>query len=156
MALWTLYLSLGLLVALNASVETRPFGNKRCGVCQTGWTSYGCRCFKFFSSQYTWARAEKFCLNYDGNLASVHSHGEYMFIQNLIKHQSSWIWIGGYDAVEEGVWLWSDGSQMMYTIWSPGNPNNIGGNQNCLEMHSGSTDWNDDKCDNKKPFVCVH
>ncbi|XP_048015912.1 galactose-specific lectin nattectin-like [Megalobrama amblycephala] len=157
MALWTVYLSLGLLVALNASVETHPVGNKLCSVCTEGWTAYGCRCFKFFSNLQTWTRAEKACLDYDGNLASVHNHLEYMFLQNLIRHATQGApktWIGGSDAAEEGVWFWSDGTKMNYQIWSPGEPNN-NYNEDCLEMNFANGNWNDEKCHEKRPFMCV-
>ncbi|XP_067235871.1 galactose-specific lectin nattectin-like [Chanodichthys erythropterus] len=159
MALWTVYLSLGLLVALNASVETHPVEkNKHCNTCREGWSAFGCRCFKFFNIPQTWSRAEKFCLYYNGNLASVHSHDEYMFIQRMIRqttHATPYTWIGGHDAPEEGIWLWSDGTQMNYQIWSPGEPNNES-NEHCLEMNSVHGNWNDHKCHEKKPFVCAY
>ncbi|XP_048015844.1 galactose-specific lectin nattectin-like [Megalobrama amblycephala] len=158
MAVWTVYLSLCLLVALNASVETHPVGNKRCSECKEGWVSYECRCFKFFSNRYTWARAEKTCLDYGGNLASVHSHEEYMFVQNLVRHETqstTSTWIGGYDAVEEGVWFWSDGTKMNYQIWSPGNPNNHG-YEHCIQINDVHGNWNDNKCHAEMPFVCAY
>ncbi|ROL45100.1 Ladderlectin [Anabarilius grahami] len=81
---------------------------------------------------------QKLCLDYDANLASVHSHVEYMFLQNLVRHETqgtTLTWIGGSDAAEEGVWLWSDGTRMNYQIWSPGNPSNYLGTEHCLEMN---------------------
>ncbi|XP_067235884.1 galactose-specific lectin nattectin-like isoform X1 [Chanodichthys erythropterus] len=158
MALWTVYLSLGLLVALNASVETSSVGFKHCGTCETGWTAYGCRCFKFFNYQYRWISAEYLCLAYGGNLASVHSHNEYVFIQSLVRqttYGSTRAWIGGHDAVEEGHWLWSDGKNMNYQIWSPGNPSNYLGKEHCLEINYDNGNWNDDNCSKEKPFVCA-
>ncbi|XDV11358.1 hypothetical protein PO909_000321 [Leuciscus waleckii] len=67
-----------------------------------GWSAFGSRCFKFFYNLQTWIDAEKFCLQFDGNLASVHSHEEYAFIQNLIRSETqatTRAWIGGNDAV---------------------------------------------------------
>ncbi|XP_048015924.1 galactose-specific lectin nattectin-like [Megalobrama amblycephala] len=157
MALWTVYLSLGLLVALNASVETRPVGGKPCSACETGWTAYGCRCFKFFKDpQYSWGGGEDTCLSYGGNLASVHSHAEYMFIQNLIRqttHASTPVWIGGHNPVYT-YWFWSDGTRMNYKIWSPGQPS-YSKDEHCLEMNSVHGNWNDVKCNESKSFVCV-
>ncbi|XP_067225975.1 galactose-specific lectin nattectin-like [Chanodichthys erythropterus] len=156
MALWTVYLSLGLLVALNASVETRPVEkNKDCGTCETGWTAYGCRCFKFFSSRYSWDGAEFGCLNNKGNLASVHSHDEYIFIQKLVRqttHASTRAWIGGHKGFYR--WFWSDGTQMNYRIWSPGQPSN-GTVELCVEMNSVHGNWNDVNCKENRPYVCV-
>jgi len=42
-------------------------------------------------------------MDYDANLASVHSNDEYMLIQNLVRYEtggSTRAWIGGHDAVQ--------------------------------------------------------
>ncbi|XP_067236918.1 galactose-specific lectin nattectin-like [Chanodichthys erythropterus] len=155
MAVWTVYLSICLLVALNASVETRPVGGKPCSACETGWTAFGCRCFRFYNELRIWSYAEYVCLAYGGNLASVHSHDEYIFIKNLIRrttHASTPTWIGLHQ--ESSYWFWSDGTQMNYQIWSPGQPS-YGKDERCVEMNSVNGNWNDAKCDEKKPHVCV-
>ncbi|XP_043112668.1 ladderlectin-like [Puntigrus tetrazona] len=160
MAVWPVYLSLCLLLTLSASEKTSPqqVGNKRCGACWSGWSAYGCRCFKFFSSAQIWIDAEIMCQDFDGHLASVHSHEEYIFIQNLIRHstqQTTRAWLGGHDAVHDGVWLWSDGSKFNFQIWAPGEPNNDG-NEDCIEMNYSDGNFNDLKCSSKMPFVCVN
>ncbi|XP_067236908.1 galactose-specific lectin nattectin-like [Chanodichthys erythropterus] len=158
MALWTVYLSLGLLVALNASVETRPVEkNKHCGTCETGWTAFGCRCFNFYNNLQIWSSAEKYCLIYGGNLASVYSHDEYMFIKNLIRrttHASTRTWIGLHHVADYIYWFWSDGTSMNYQIWSPGEPS-YSKDEYCVEMNSVNGNWNDANCKEEKPFVCV-
>ncbi|XP_048015991.1 galactose-specific lectin nattectin-like [Megalobrama amblycephala] len=155
MAVWTVYLSICLLVALNASVETRPV-EINCGACATGWTAFGCRCFKFYNELRPWASAEYACsVYYKGNLASVHSHAEYMFIKDLIRRTTYGLtptWIGGRNA--EGLWFWSDGTEINYKIWSPGQPSN-GKDELCVEMNSVNGNWNDVNCREDKPFVCV-
>ncbi|KAK7166890.1 hypothetical protein R3I94_001310 [Phoxinus phoxinus] len=158
MAVWTVYLSLCLLVALSASVETNPIGSERCRVCTDDWRVFGCRCFKFFYNLQTWIDAEKFCLDLDGNLASAHSVEEYTFIERLIRYEaasSTRAWIGGHDAVQEGVWLWSDGTKMNFEYWSP-EPDDDWYNERCLELkYTSGGYWDDDVCTVKKPFVCV-
>ncbi|XP_051505856.1 ladderlectin-like isoform X2 [Myxocyprinus asiaticus] len=124
MAVWTIYLSFCLLFVLGGSA------------CQDEWTAYGYRCFKFFNIPKTWVDAEKMCLAYDGNLASVHTHKEYTLIQNMIPVSSS-AWIGGYDAVSEGVWFWSDGSKMNLQLWNTAEPNNAQGVEHCIEIDYG-------------------
>ncbi|XDV11888.1 hypothetical protein PO909_000684, partial [Leuciscus waleckii] len=153
------YLGLCLLIALRASVEAKPVGSNKCGVCPAKWSANGCRCFRFFNNAHTWIDAEKICFHHDGNLASVHSLGEYTFIQRLVKIKTNTgtrAWIGGHDAVHEGVWLWSDGSQMNYQVWSSREPSNNRGKEHCLEMNYGNGNWNDDRCYEKKPFVCAY
>ncbi|XP_067235838.1 snaclec coagulation factor IX/factor X-binding protein subunit B-like [Chanodichthys erythropterus] len=159
MALWTVYLSLGLLVTLNASVETRPVEkNKDCNSCETGWSAYGCRCFKFYNEPTRWDFAEYDCLyKYKGNLASVHSHEEYIFIKNLIRrttHASTPAWIGLHKIYRWGHWYWTDGTKLNYQIWSPGQPT-YRQDEYCIEMNSVHGNWKEVKCDEKKPYVCV-
>uniref|UniRef100_A0A3B3Z4F7 C-type lectin domain-containing protein n=1 Tax=Poecilia mexicana TaxID=48701 RepID=A0A3B3Z4F7_9TELE len=86
----------------------------------------------------TWANAEKNCLSMGANLASVRNAYEYRRIQALIRaasRNSREAWLGGSDAQQERTWLWSDGSPMRYTNWCPGEPNNGGGSQHCLQMN---------------------
>ncbi|XP_042610685.1 ladderlectin-like isoform X4 [Cyprinus carpio] len=166
MAVWPLCLSFFLLFALDAS-EAAPLNGTSNGTltllgsetCESEWSAYKGRCFRFFNYQHSWIDAEKQCLGYDGNLASVHRNEEYTFIQDLIKSHtqaSTEAWLGGYDAVSEGTWLWSDGSNMNIQIWAPNQPDNYNGNENCLVMnYQPSNNWNDNPCYDKKPFVCV-
>ncbi|XP_016113499.1 galactose-specific lectin nattectin-like [Sinocyclocheilus grahami] len=86
------------------ALDTKIDG-KCASTCDCQWSEYKCRCFRFFTCQTSWIDAEKQCLDYNGNLASVHTHAEYTFIQNLIKSQtqaSTEAWIGGYGSVSKG------------------------------------------------------
>ncbi|KAK9978823.1 hypothetical protein ABG768_020561, partial [Culter alburnus] len=107
--------------------------------CEEGWTAYGCRCFKFFNDPSSWSYAEYTCLySYDGHIASVHSHEEYIFIKNLIRrttHASTPSWIGLHKIYRWGHWYWSDGTQLNYQIWSPGQPT-YRQDEYCIEMNS--------------------
>lgn len=178
MAVWPLCLSFFLLFALDASEATLLNGtcngtmDTNCtkvldtkldgpcvSTCDSGWSLYNCRCFRFYNLQRSWSDAEKMCLGYDGNLASVHSYEEYVFIQNLIKSQtqaSTETWIGGNDCVSDNAYFWSDGSKMNIEIWAPGQPDHTGGKEHCIGMNYGdSANWNDFTCDLKLALVCV-
>ncbi|XP_035859859.1 galactose-specific lectin nattectin-like [Sander lucioperca] len=101
--------------------------------------------------------AEIFCEITGGNLASIHSDAEHTFIKNYINQVTGAqkpSWIGGSDAMEEGTWMWSDGSKFNYKIWNVGEPNNSGGAENCLLMNSGAANWNDAACTYQASFVC--
>ena len=58
------------------------------------------------------------------------------------------IWLGGNDMEEEGVWIWTDCTPWEFTFWEPGEPNNWGGNENCLKFMYNS--WYDAPCNRFK------
>uniref|UniRef100_A0A8C9Z821 C-type lectin domain-containing protein n=1 Tax=Sander lucioperca TaxID=283035 RepID=A0A8C9Z821_SANLU len=110
------------------------------GSCPPGWTQFGSRCFSFNFQGKSWI----FCKAAGGNLASVHSEEEYSFLKTYIKQVSGVIertWMGGFDSVQEGVW-----------IWAPGKPDNAGGVEHCLENYQDK--WNDNSCPKILPFAC--
>ncbi|XP_055774437.1 galactose-specific lectin nattectin-like [Salvelinus fontinalis] len=129
--------------------------------CPPGWLSYNNRCFRYVASQLDWADAESFCVTQGANLASVNNKGEFSFVKNLIKSfdpAEHYTWIGLSDLHKEGRWMWSDGSKVVYTIWSSGEPNNGVGPypENCV--HTNYQDdklWNDTLCSYKFAFVCA-
>lgn len=44
---------------------------------------------------------------------------------------------------------------MTFTDWSPDDPNNLQGIEDCLELRKAADfKWNDASCDDKKYFVC--
>ena len=69
------------------------------------------------------------------------------------KFTSSRVWIGGHRVGPKprsnGQWTWIDGSPLVYSKWSPGQPDSHGGgNEICLELNFGANgDWNDGVCD---------
>ncbi|KAM4564306.1 type-2 ice-structuring protein-like isoform 2-T2 [Fundulus diaphanus] len=127
--------------------------------CAHGWSPIKNRCFRYVSKPMTWARAERHCLSMGANLASVHDTNEYHQVQSLIKmanNKSEVTWIGGSNAQETSIWLWSDGSPLHYTNWCHGEPNNGGNRQRCLQMnYSGEKCWDDQSCFVRLPSVCA-
>ncbi|XP_053174061.1 galactose-specific lectin nattectin-like [Scomber japonicus] len=125
--------------------------------CPSGWTQFGSRCFVFYRRTRAWTDAEHFCISIGGNLASIHSADENAFLSDLVLRVSGHrhhTWIGGYDAVKEGTWLWSDGSKFSYFRWYVREPNNLGGKEHCIEMNFGGLYWNDLPCTHGRSFVC--
>ncbi|XP_063077512.1 ladderlectin-like [Engraulis encrasicolus] len=141
-------------------VEVHSFGLARTALesCPWGWQRYERRCFKFVSTTRTWAEAERYCVMMGGNLASVHSRNEYYFVQDLVRKntQSTPVtWIGGCDAAQEGLWLWSDGSRFDYSHWNTAEPNNLEKIEHCLHFNwGGPLGWNDIPCNRLYPSVC--
>ncbi|KAI3357009.1 hypothetical protein L3Q82_003640 [Scortum barcoo] len=151
-----LCLTSGLWIGANG--QCGKSSGSTCDSCPSGWTRFGQRCFMFQANEMEWADAERFCTSLCGNLASIRSAVDYGFMRQLIyqatnSHKTTWV--GGNDAVKEGVWMWSDGTNFVFSDWGKGEPNNLGG-ENCMEINLGGQDYvNDSKCNNKRSFLCA-
>ncbi|XP_070694996.1 C-type mannose receptor 2-like [Pempheris klunzingeri] len=129
-----------------------------CESCPSGWAQIGTRCFMFNFQERDWADAELACIKLGGNLASLRSAYDYKVAREIVKRATGRdkpIWIGGHDAVKEGVWEWSDGSKFDFTGWAKAEPNNAGKGEHCMEMNFKEHDYvNDMKCEEKRSFLC--
>uniref|UniRef100_A0A3Q3IDN7 C-type lectin domain-containing protein n=1 Tax=Monopterus albus TaxID=43700 RepID=A0A3Q3IDN7_MONAL len=137
--------------------ETRP--SDGCCVakrCPKGWTQRDDYCYKFNLNEKDWADAEVACVAVGGNLASIHSKDHYDFVKGLIKTSAGpnkQTWVGGTDAVKEGVWLWSDGSKFDFTFWGPRQPDNAGMTAALIGFYFLGV-ANDMPCTQKKSYAC--
>ncbi|CAB1346371.1 unnamed protein product, partial [Coregonus sp. 'balchen'] len=124
--------------------------------CPAGWHQNGHRCFSFYPVWATWSTAESYCSQHGGNLVSVHSPDQQVFVQDLVRrHTDQPVWMGGYDAAQEGMWLWSDGSAVDHFYWEEDEPSNSGQGENCMELHTGAGQgWNDVSCGELRFYVC--
>ncbi|KAG9356087.1 hypothetical protein JZ751_000931, partial [Albula glossodonta] len=129
------------------------------GTCPSGWFSHNKRCFQFVSYKTQWVNAERKCQNMGGNLASIHSEAEHLFLKRLFRkfsRRSDPFWLGLSDCYKEGWWFWSDGSKVEYTRWNRNEPNNHGGREHCLHTNFGPKRmWNDINCNDAYSFICA-
>ena len=50
------------------------------------------------------------------------------------------MWLGANDVAKKNTWVWQDSlTPMTYTNWSPGNPSDTNGVEDCLQMWSFNT-----------------
>jgi hypothetical protein len=98
--------------------------------------------------------ADDVCRIDGGHLVKIEDAGENLVIQNIIASTGN-AWIGLSDRAMEGTFVWSiDGAVAVYTAWSNGEPNNSGGNENCVVETTANGTWNDTNCDNVESYVC--
>jgi len=110
-------------------------------------------CFWLDTSQhYTWETALSACAERGMHLASVHSQAEQEFIWGLAEEQ--YLWFGLNDQLEEGHFIWSDGTAVNYTNWHSDDPNG-GDNHDCGFMfgYFGGA-WGDWLCKQENGVVC--
>ena len=97
-----------------------------------------------------WTNAEKFCQNKSCHLASVTSKNTSDYVGSEISFP--FVWIGGTDQEQEGVWRWTDSSPWKFKNWMRDEPNNLDGRQNCLVQSRGG--WGDRQCERDYWFLC--
>ena len=129
------------------------------GLCSSK-LKYVCQMPKYtlMNDALSWEAAEQACLGAGLLLATVKSAEENALLITAAAGNS--VWIGGTDKDDEDKWKWSpSGTELSYTNWHPGEPNNVQGNEHCLvvigrpgQSHNGK--WNDGLCSSKLKYVC--
>ena len=139
-----------------------------------GWIPRGSWCYKFYDEKTSWEEANQRCgekvkLNNqnielkgtdsnlsnskDAVLATVFDQDVNNFVTSLAK--GSQFWIGGRRSGDEWKWTQSTGTE--FENWASGEPNNWGGDENCVQMGYPlfqNHKWNDQKCSVQIGFVC--
>ena len=139
--------------------------------CENGWTMFRNGCYKVFREKKEWNEAKNTCEqdcgpvgSTCGQLTSIHSQDETDFIrcQQTDANQGRQktvhtTWVGGQRT--NNGFQWIDGTAFDYDNWYTNQPDNQGGNEDCLQVHSNPGQdwhdkWSDAACDEKRNFVC--
>ncbi|KAK6175042.1 hypothetical protein SNE40_013583 [Patella caerulea] len=115
-------------------------------------------CIKTFDDQQNWATAKNTCSQNGGQLLTMKSD-DFFLKQEVLKRIIPEIsdrryWLGGNDKATEGDWRWNDGSSILLDphYWTPDNPSNSGGKEDCIELRY--LHFNDQDCAYQKKFIC--
>ena len=105
--------------------------------------SEGGICYGYFSDSLNWYGARSMCLAWGGDLATVTSLEENLLMYNTYNVGDE-CWIGLNDLVNEGTFVWVDGSISTYRLWGVGEPSESGSEDcGCTWVDEY---WNDWKC----------
>ena len=118
------------------------------------WEKKEDQCFLWPSTWENWVRAEEYCKNEGGHLASVTNRRIHDYVRSRIdlNHHETQFLVGGRRS--KGKWKWTDESQWEFKKWASGQPDNYLGRENCLQVWKRG--WNDLRCDRGgiNNFVC--
>ena len=111
--------------------------------------------YVFVSESKTWTEAQNYCRQTYTDLATINTMEEMKKLNATLKDKTSGsVWIG-LSRGDTGKWQWSlaDGDLYSdghtYRNWNSGEPNNLGGNENCAVMTKTRGTWFDTNCDRK-------
>ena len=101
------------------------------------------------------------CEDMSAQLVEVYSEDVNNFLENMMNSygyggEDRCTWMGMNDMAQEDKFLW-DASQRepYYNDWAAGEPNNIGGNEDCVHFFLFDYEvWNDAPCHFQFRFIC--
>ncbi|XP_063446745.1 perlucin-like protein [Mytilus trossulus] len=135
--------------------------------CPNGWNHYEDKCFFLSRDNETFGNSLMLCevigrqYGRSASLATVDDAKTQQFLTDLmIKINSIGMYIGLNDLVTEGTFHWiANGKQATYFNWGPTQPNNRGGNENCVAMRVDPVigfnySWTDGPCTVPTTYIC--
>ncbi|XP_078029223.1 macrophage mannose receptor 1-like [Epinephelus lanceolatus] len=97
--------------------------------------------------------ARRFCQQKHGDLVSIGSESESVFLWKQISRSYSTYWIG-LKVDLNGAFAWMDGSQMVYQRWDEGQPDFKNYDEQCVAMHYHNGFWHDYNCGHEHMSIC--
>lgn len=74
----------------------------------------------------------------------------------LLGYDNRLAWISGSDLAKEGEYVWlGSGRPMAYKNFANNQPDNAGGNENCVQMLATGK-WNDINCNTQLDYICQY
>ena len=97
-----------------------------------GWNQFGLNFLMFVKEYLTWEAAKKKCKQFGGNLASIKTYAENIFIFVIIREDRAWV--GGNNLNDHNTWIWTYNTQFDYKNRHPDEPNMLEGNKRYLNI----------------------
>lgn len=116
--------------------------------------------YKVIPEQLTWKQAEKWCADARGHLVIIENKEEQNALVKWLTPQPGQpalpeqFWIGATDEINEGAWLWVDGSAVNFKNWKPREPDNNGNEHYAAFSVNDVGGWSDHGGGAKLPFIC--
>jgi hypothetical protein len=111
----------------------------------------GASCYLVSSQDAGWLDALETCQSWGGSLVNIDSREE----DDLLgERMATTFWIAASDRVQEGQMFWSGGRPLGFSNWTPGQPDDFQGREDCVVKTAPAGTWNDRPCGNVFPFVC--
>ncbi|XP_061888602.1 CD209 antigen-like protein E [Entelurus aequoreus] len=123
-------------------------------ICPQGWLLFGSSCYYVSSQRKSWDSSRRDCLQRHADLVIINSRQEQAFLTGFTKAA----WIGMSDRVQEGNWIWVDGTPVNKDKleWSPGQPDGAFGGEDCGDLRTmiNFLGLNDFNCSARSQWIC--
>jgi cysteine-rich repeat protein len=113
-------------------------------------------CYSIVEDVGTRAQAQASCALTGAHLAAIDTAAEWQVIAPLWLDPYPPTWIGLFREVDgANVWRWDSGAPLGLELrWSPGEPNDAAGIEDCVEAVGLDGVWNDLACDQVRRALC--
>ncbi|XP_070548000.1 perlucin-like protein isoform X1 [Ptychodera flava] len=126
-----------------------------CLCCDDGWSEYNGHCYYYEEEEMNFVDAQCACKANDAYLVKLDDQAESDFVTGIITENT---WIGTRRALTDcdcAKWFMiHDLTEVPFTSWSPDEPNNSGGTENCVEIWMKDYLWNDRTCSLERKSMC--
>ncbi|XP_054648050.1 alpha-N-acetylgalactosamine-specific lectin-like [Dunckerocampus dactyliophorus] len=132
---------------------------RRGGPCPEGWTQLNDHCYIYQDYPRTFADSQRVCTVLHANLVSISSRVENAIVLQMIRDTNNGdiidTWTGLHDTIEENHFIWTDGTPLVFDDFARGDPNSLGGNEDCVDIEGDDALWHDNPCEDENPFICI-
>ncbi|XP_029944170.1 uncharacterized protein LOC115386097 isoform X4 [Salarias fasciatus] len=119
--------------------------------------------YNFVNTSVNWTDAQHMCRDLFTDLATIESSADAEAVLNPIYAGKAWIGLHD-DLINSWMWSLNDSSfygegEDTYRNWFTGQPNNLNGQEYCVQLLSGSPyfgRWIDSTCSLERQFVCFN
>ncbi|KAL3837091.1 hypothetical protein ACJMK2_022473 [Sinanodonta woodiana] len=114
-------------------------------------------CYDIVDKKTTWDQAFNICRQDGGMLVIIESSEEQQFIEvqmQRIHFTVDGLWMGSNSLHPEKQRAWINGNRFMYANWAEGEPNNEPLIENCAEINTSDSSWNDCDCTYRRGYIC--
>lgn len=107
-----------------------------------------------------WHAAKAHCQRDGASLVAINDAYELNFVRNLTRriYGDYAVWIGLHRDSQGEFSRWENGEPLAYTKWFKNEPDNLFGDENCVEMFKYTGRWMDSTCTGvsarSHPFIC--
>ncbi|KAK2919697.1 hypothetical protein Q8A73_001901 [Channa argus] len=113
------------------------------------------RIYFYVQDKLTQSEAKHYCREHYADLATFRNGDDIDAVSAQHHHDGDGVfsWIGlQRNENDRHVWNWSDGETSDFRRWDNEEPNNLGGEENCVAMKKGV--WTDLSCYHEYPSLC--